>query len=75
MRKEWVLPPNEEVCVAGRWDGHSLVPDRFRPRGLPVYAGSAEYVSSQLGGASKLWFALGLVPFVVAGWQLFGHLV
>lgn len=68
IRKEWVLSPGEQVCVFGRWDGQALTPGPLRPRGLPVYAGTAEQVRARLGGGSKVFFVLGLVPFLIFAW-------
>jgi hypothetical protein len=68
IRKEWVLPPDEQVCVFGRWDGEALVPSPKRPRGLPVYPGSLEQIRSELGGSSKLFFVLGAIPLLILLW-------
>ena len=68
VRKEWVLSPDEPVCVFGRWDGHALTPSPLRPRGVPVYAGTAEQVRARLGGGSKLFFVFGCVPLLAFAW-------
>jgi hypothetical protein len=68
VRKEWVLSPGDAVCIFGRWDGQALIPSPRRPRGLPVYAGTADQVRARLGGGSKVFFAFGLVPFLLAVW-------
>jgi hypothetical protein len=57
----------------GRWDGRALVPSAFRPRGLPVYAGTPEEVGRQLGGTAKLFFALAVLPLLAAAWLLYGY--
>ncbi|MBW2394159.1 MAG: hypothetical protein JRG95_07800 [Deltaproteobacteria bacterium] len=69
--KEWVLPPDEEVCVFGRWDGHRLVPSALRPRGLPVYAGKPETLRGRLGGGSRIFFALGVITLSLAAGLLY----
>ncbi|MBZ0112836.1 MAG: hypothetical protein K8J08_10275 [Thermoanaerobaculia bacterium] len=71
VRKEWVLSPGDAVCIFGRWDGQALTPSPRRPRGLPVYAGTADQVRAQLRGGSKVFFAFGLVPFLLAAWWTF----
>jgi hypothetical protein len=71
VRKEWVLSPGEPVCVLGRWDGHALTPSPLRPRGVPVYAGTAEQVRARLGGGSKVFFVLGCVPLLIFAWWIY----
>ena len=68
VRKEWVLSPGDAVCIFGRWDGQALTPSPLRRRGLPVYAGTADQVRARLGGGSKVFFAFGLVPLLLAAW-------
>ena len=70
-RREWVLPPDEMVCVFGRWDGKALVPHPLRPRGLPVYAGSVDEVSQRLRGGSKVFFALAAIALLAAVWLVY----
>lgn len=71
--REWVLPPGEQVCVFGRWDGRALVPSPLRPRGLPVYAGPPEAVGPRLGGGAKVFFVLAAIPLVAAAWLLWSY--
>ena len=68
IRREWVLPPGERICVFGRWDGKALTPSPLRPRGLPVYAGSLERIRTEVGGGSKVFFALSAIPLLIFIW-------
>jgi hypothetical protein len=72
--KEWVLRPDEPLCVCGRFIDGALLPSRFRPRGLPVYPGSRDEVVERLRGESRWYLRLGIVASAIAtglaGWLL-----
>jgi hypothetical protein len=55
-RLEWILPPDAEVCAAGRWspDG-ALLPHWSRSSGIPVYAGSPATVAAALGTEIRVY--------------------
>jgi hypothetical protein len=71
IRREWVLAPGEEVVVFGRWAGGSLAASPFRPRGLPVHAGSPGEVARRLGGGTKVFLALAAAAFLGAAWIVY----
>ena len=55
--RAWLLRPGDQVCVFGGWKDGALQPAGNRPRGLPVYAGTAEEVRERLkdDSGSFLW--------------------
>ncbi len=73
--REWVLPPEEQVCVFGRWDDGALIPSPLRPRGLPVYQGEPGDVRFRLGGGFKVFFVLAVAAFLGAAWVGYSYLV
>lgn len=70
----WIMRAGEDVCVCGRWRDGALCPDRWRPRGLPVYLGTPEEVEQGLAGEAKvLLYAGGGTLALAAGlavWSL-----
>ncbi|MBZ0103218.1 MAG: hypothetical protein K8I65_13730, partial [Thermoanaerobaculia bacterium] len=62
---EWVLAPEAEVCVLGRWDPEgALLPHAARTSGIPVHAGAPTEVASRL--AAEAWVYLALAALVAA---------
>lgn len=57
--QSWLLRPMDEVCVFGRWQNDGLWPGPNRPRGLPVYSGTARDVRERLKDDSKAFFIIG----------------
>lgn len=72
--KEWLLHPDEPVCVCGRLENGALLPQPSHPAGLPIYLGSAAQVLEQLRGESRVYLRLGAGALVLAaalgGWFL-----
>ncbi len=69
--KFWQLRPDEEVCVFGVWKNRALFPSSNRPRGLPVYAGTAEEVHQRLKEDSSAFMIIGaFIILLVAAWAL-----
>jgi hypothetical protein len=69
--KSWVLHPDQQVCVFGIWKDGELLPSSNRPRGLPVYAGSAEEVLARLKDDSSAFYIVGSsLISIAAGWML-----
>ncbi len=62
---EWVLSPEAEVCVLGRWDPEgALRPHAARTSGIPVYAGAPADVAARL--TAEAWVHLALAALVAA---------
>ncbi|MBZ0103048.1 MAG: hypothetical protein K8I65_12870, partial [Thermoanaerobaculia bacterium] len=62
---EWVLAPEAEVCVLGRWDPEgALLPHAARTSGIPVHAGAPAEVAARL--AAEAWVHLALAALVAA---------
>jgi hypothetical protein len=57
--REWVLRPEEPVCVCGPMVNGALVPSRAHPDGLPLYPGTRQQVLAMLRGASRVYLGLG----------------
>ncbi len=75
-RKSWTLLPGEQICVFGIWKDGELLPSVNRPRGLPVYAGSAEEVLARLKDDSSAFFIVGAsLIFVAAAWMVVSYLL
>ena len=72
--KSWIMHAGEDVCVCGRWYDGALHPDRWRPRGLPVYLGTPEQVERALADEVKVFFYGGggalAAALVIAIWSL-----
>ncbi len=63
---EWILAPEAEVCVLGRWDPEgALRPHAARTSGLPIYPGAPTEVAARL--ATEGWIHLALAALVAAG--------
>lgn len=61
-RDEWVLPPDAEVCVAGRWSEEgALRPHWARTSGLPVYPGAPEAATKALRSEARIYLALAAI--------------
>lgn len=64
--KSWLLRPGQRVCVFGIWRDGALCRARHRPRGLPVYNGTAEEVRERLAGDSAAFFIIGGIVLAAA---------
>lgn len=64
--KSRVLNAGDPICVFGIWRNGELHPSKQRPRGLPVYAGTAAQVREHLGDTSKFVLGLGAILLVIA---------
>jgi len=66
---EWVLSPEAEVCVLGRWDPEgALRPHAARTSGIPVHAGAPADVAARLAAEARVHLALAaLVAAALAG--------
>lgn len=64
--KTWILRPGDRVCIFGRWNDGALTSSKNRPRGLPVYRGTAEAVRAKLSGDSSAFLILGAIFLAIA---------
>ena len=64
--KSSILSTGDEVCVFGHWRNGALCPSDQRPKGLPVYAGTAAQVREHLSDTSKFVLSLGVILLVIA---------
>ncbi len=73
--KSWTLKPGDDICVFGKWNNGELVPSPNRPRGLPLYFGTADDVLKELTGLGNAMLMGSGVFFVAAAglviWSLY----